>query len=94
MLSNDDHHHYFQASWSELYLCWLEYSEKKDAIFCFPCYLLVDKLLIVMVNAFIKKEFNNLKKVNSEKNCPLLNFIGNKPDSPILCGFVVKTTIY
>jgi hypothetical protein len=55
---------------------------------------LVDKLLIVMVNAFIKKEFNNLKKVNSEKNCPLLNFIGNKPDSPILCGFVVKTTIY
>jgi hypothetical protein len=52
---------------------------------------LVDRLLIVMVNAFIKKEFNTLKKVNSEeKNCPLLNYIGNKQTSQSCVGLLSR----
>ncbi|XP_072094209.1 uncharacterized protein [Arachis hypogaea] len=63
--SDTSHRRRFQGSWFELYPSWLEYSIKDDTV----------------QNAFTENDFRNWKKVNSEKDCPLLNHIGKGPNS-------------
>ncbi|XP_052117551.1 uncharacterized protein LOC127747554 [Arachis duranensis] len=78
----DKSHRHFQASWFKLFPSWLEYSIEDDAIYCFPCFLFAKKPSInTGSNAFIENGFRNWKKVNSGKECALLNHIGKGPNS-------------
>ncbi|XLV01318.1 hypothetical protein S245_015655, partial [Arachis hypogaea] len=53
-----------------------------DAIYCFPCFLFAKEPSInTGSNAFIENGFRNWKKVNSGKECALLNHIGKGPNS-------------
>ncbi|XP_016195592.1 zinc finger MYM-type protein 1-like [Arachis ipaensis] len=80
--SSDKSHRRFQASWFKLFPSWLEYSIEDDAIYCFPCFLFAKEPSInTGSNAFIENGFRNWKKVNSEKECALLNHIGKGPNS-------------
>ncbi|KAL1349338.1 hypothetical protein AAHE18_07G149900 [Arachis hypogaea] len=80
--SGDKSHRRFQASWFKLFPSWLEYSIEDDAIYCFPCFLFAKEPSInTGSNAFIENGFRNWKKVNSEKECALLNHIGKGPNS-------------
>ncbi|KAL1309523.1 hypothetical protein AAHE18_17G184000 [Arachis hypogaea] len=80
--SDTSHPRRFQASWFELYPSWLEYSIEDDAVYCLPCYIFAMKSSInTGSNAFIENGFRNWKKVNSGKDCPLLNHIGKGPNS-------------
>nr|GFC37704.1 hypothetical protein [Tanacetum cinerariifolium] len=55
----------------------LKYSDKKDAAFCFPCYLFGRKPIgKVGSDTFTAKGFNNWKKVNSGKDCPFVSHKG------------------
>lgn len=59
----------FQAAWFNNFW-WLEYSEKNDAAFCFPCYLFNKKPIgRVGSDRFTVAGFNKWKKVNSGKDC-------------------------
>ncbi|XP_057734603.1 uncharacterized protein LOC130950059 [Arachis stenosperma] len=80
--SDTSHRRRFQASWFELYPSWLEYSIEDDAVYCLPCYLFaMESSINTDSNAFIENGFRNWKKVNSGKDCPLLNHIGKGPNS-------------
>ncbi|XP_057760503.1 uncharacterized protein LOC130980872 [Arachis stenosperma] len=80
--SGDKSHRRFQASWFKLFPSWLEYSIEDDAIYCFPCFLFAKEPSInTGSNAFIENGFRNWKKVNSGKECALLNHIGKGPNS-------------
>ncbi|QHN98903.1 Zinc finger MYM-type protein [Arachis hypogaea] len=80
--SGDKSHRRFQASWFKLFPSWLEYSIEDDAIYCFPCFLFAKEPSInTSSNAFIENGFRNWKKVNSRKECALLNHIGKGPNS-------------
>ncbi|XP_072078121.1 uncharacterized protein [Arachis hypogaea] len=80
--SGDKSHRRFQASWFKLFPSWLEYSIEDDAIYCFPCFLFAKEPSInTGSNTFIENGFRNWKKVNSEKECALLNHIGKGPNS-------------
>ncbi|XP_025702547.1 uncharacterized protein [Arachis hypogaea] len=77
--SGDKSHRRFQASWFKLFSSWLEYSIEDDAIYCFPCFLFAKEPSInTGSNAFIENGFRNWKKVNSGKECALLNHIGKE----------------
>nr|GEX80092.1 hypothetical protein [Tanacetum cinerariifolium] len=61
---------------------WLEYSDEKDAAFCFPCYLFGRKHIgRAGSDTFIAKGFNNWRKVNSGTACPFVNQEGKAPTS-------------
>ncbi|QHO07770.1 Zinc finger MYM-type protein [Arachis hypogaea] len=80
--SGDKSHRRFQASWFKLFPSWLEYSIEDDAIYCFSCFLFAKEPSInTGSNAFIENGFRNWKKVNSGKECALLNHIGKGPNS-------------
>ncbi|XP_016200311.1 uncharacterized protein LOC107641330 [Arachis ipaensis] len=80
--SGDKSHRRFQASWFKLFPSLLEYSIEDDAIYCFPCFLFAKEPSInTGSNAFIENGFRNWKKVNSKKECALLNHIGKDPNS-------------
>ncbi|QHN95323.1 Zinc finger MYM-type protein [Arachis hypogaea] len=80
--SGDKSHRRFQDSWFKLFPSWLEYSIEDDAIYCFPCFLFAKEPSInTGSNAFIENGFRNWKKVNSGKECALLNHIGKGPNS-------------
>lgn len=72
----EDHPRRFQARWFKTF-SWLEYSQEKDAAFCFPCYLFSKKL-----SPFTSKEFRNWGKVNNGKDCVFLSHVGKGPNSP------------
>ena len=72
----DNHLRSFQSTWFQKFP-WIEYSPTKDAVFCFPCFLFTKKSF----GCFTHVGFKNWKKVNSGKDCPFLNHMGNKPDS-------------
>ncbi|XP_057760180.1 uncharacterized protein LOC130980528 [Arachis stenosperma] len=81
-MSDTSHRRRFQASWFELYPSWLEYSIEDDAVYYLPCYLFaMESSINTYSNAFIENDFRNWKKVNSRKDCPLLNHIGKGPNS-------------
>jgi hypothetical protein len=78
-----NHRRRFQASWFQTYSTWLEYSESKDAIFCYPCYIFAKKSTgRPGSDAFTVKGFKNWKNVNVGMNCPLLGHVGTDPNSP------------
>ncbi|GKC19971.1 zinc finger MYM-type protein 1-like protein [Tanacetum coccineum] len=71
----------FQATWFKRFW-WLEYSDKTDSAFCFPCYLFGRKPIgRVGSDTFIVKGFNRWRKVNSGKECPFVNHEGMTPSS-------------
>ncbi|GJX34344.1 zinc finger MYM-type protein 1-like protein [Tanacetum coccineum] len=75
------HKRRFQAAWFRRFW-WLEYSDKKDAAFCFPCYLFVRKPIgRAGSDTFTAKGFNNWRKVNSGTACPFVNHEGKTPAS-------------
>ncbi|XP_015956072.1 uncharacterized protein LOC107480442 [Arachis duranensis] len=80
--SGDKSHCRFQASWFKLFPSWLEYSIEDDAIYYFLCFLFAKEPSInTGSNAFIENGFRNWKKVNSGKECALLNHIGKGSNS-------------
>ncbi|XP_057734118.1 uncharacterized protein LOC130949408 [Arachis stenosperma] len=82
LFSGDKSHRRFQASWFKLFPSWLEYSIEDDAIYCFLCFLFAKEPSInTGSNTFIENGFRNWKKVNSGKECALLNHIGKGPNS-------------
>ncbi|GKB03222.1 zinc finger MYM-type protein 1-like protein [Tanacetum coccineum] len=71
----------FQAAWFKRFW-WLEYSNKTDSAFCFPCYLFGRKPIgRVGSDTFTVKGFNRWRKVNSGKECPFVNHEGMTPSS-------------
>ncbi|GJV80707.1 putative ribonuclease H-like domain-containing protein [Tanacetum coccineum] len=75
------HKRSFQAAWFKRFW-WLEYSDKKDAAFCFPCYLFGRKPIgRVGSDTFITKGFNSWRKVNGGKGCPFVTHEGTTPAS-------------
>ncbi|GKD62283.1 putative reverse transcriptase domain-containing protein, partial [Tanacetum coccineum] len=71
----------FQAAWFKRFW-WLEYSDKTDSAFCFPCYLFGRKPIgRVGSDTFTVKGFNRWRKVNSGKECPFVNHEGMTPSS-------------
>ena len=71
----------FQASWFKLFPEWLEYSPRKDAAFCLPCYLFNKSSRCVGLEAFTIEGFRKWKKVNDGENCAFLSHIGKDPNS-------------
>ncbi|GKA98586.1 zinc finger MYM-type protein 1-like protein, partial [Tanacetum coccineum] len=70
------HKHNFQAAWFKRFW-WLEYSDKNDSTFCFPCYLFGRKPIgRVGSDTFTVKGFTRRRKVNSGKECPFINHEG------------------
>ena len=77
----DGHMRSFQEAWFTKFW-WLEYFEKNDVVFCFPCYLFNKKPIgRVGSDTFTVKGFNKWKKVNSEKDCAFVNHEGKTPAS-------------
>ncbi|GJS53050.1 zinc finger MYM-type protein 1-like protein [Tanacetum coccineum] len=75
------HKRRFQAAWFRRFW-WLEYSDKKDAAFCFSCYLFGRKPIgRVGSDTFTAKGFNNWRKVNSGTTCLFVNHEGKTPAS-------------
>ncbi|GKA41484.1 zinc finger MYM-type protein 1-like protein [Tanacetum coccineum] len=75
------HKRRFQATWFRRFLR-LEYSDKKDVAFCFPCYLFSRKPIgRAGSDTFTAKGFNNRRKVNSGTTCPFVNHEGKTPAS-------------
>jgi len=70
-----------QPSWFNLFLTWLEYSKKKDAAFCLPCFLFNKLSGHPTQCVFTIDGFKNWKKIRDEKNCAFLNHIGKDPNS-------------
>ncbi|GKE23214.1 zinc finger MYM-type protein 1-like protein, partial [Tanacetum coccineum] len=67
------HKRMFQAAWFRRFW-WLEYSDKKDAAFCFPYYLFGRKPIgRARSDTFTAKGFNNWRKVNSGTACPFMH---------------------
>nr|KAJ0194982.1 hypothetical protein LSAT_V11C700366410 [Lactuca sativa] len=61
---------------------WLEYYEKKDAAFCFPCFLFNKKPIgRVGSDTFTVTGFNKWKKVNWGKDCAFIVHDGKTPTS-------------
>nr|GEW94707.1 hypothetical protein [Tanacetum cinerariifolium] len=72
LLSNSNERS-FQAAWFKRFW-WLEYSDKKDSAFSFPCYLFGRKPIgRVGSDTFTVKGFNIWQKLNSGKECPFVN---------------------
>ncbi|PWA52541.1 hypothetical protein CTI12_AA453750 [Artemisia annua] len=71
------HKRSFQASWFKRF--WLlEYSDKNDAAFCFPCYLFGRKPIgRVGSDTFSLKDFTSWRKVNGGKHCPFVSHEGS-----------------
>ncbi|GKE41562.1 zinc finger MYM-type protein 1-like protein, partial [Tanacetum coccineum] len=70
-----------QAAWFKRFW-WLEYSDTKDAAFCFPCYLFGRKPIgRAGSDTFTAKGFNNWRKVSSGKDCPFVSHEGKTPAS-------------
>lgn len=63
----------FQYTWFEKFP-WLEYSLKKDSIFCFPCFIFENKA--PLHPTFTTDGFNCWKRVNDGPRCPLLIHVG------------------
>ena len=62
----------FQQAWFKNFW-WLEYSEKKDAAFCFPCFLFNKKPIgRAGSETFAVSGFNKWKKVNCGKDCAFI----------------------
>ncbi|XP_062150389.1 uncharacterized protein LOC133859059 [Alnus glutinosa] len=78
---NPNHLRSFQPSWFNLFLTWLEYSKKKDAAFCLPCFLFNKPSGHPTQRVFTIDGFRNWKKVRDGKNCAFLNHIGKDPNS-------------
>ncbi|KAJ9542946.1 hypothetical protein OSB04_029452 [Centaurea solstitialis] len=71
----------FQAAWFKNFW-WLEYSEKNDATFFFPCYLFNKKPIgRAGSDRFIVDGFNKWKKVNCGKECAFVVHEGKTPAS-------------
>ncbi|KAK1378228.1 TTF-type domain-containing protein [Heracleum sosnowskyi] len=68
----------FQYSWFENFR-WLEYSPKKNSVFCFPCFIFQNKA--PLHSALTIDGFNCWKRVNDGIRCPLLTHMGT-PNSP------------
>ncbi|GJY69726.1 zinc finger MYM-type protein 1-like protein, partial [Tanacetum coccineum] len=67
------HKRMFQAAWFRRFW-WSEYSDKKDAAFCFPYYLFGRKPIgRARSDTFTAKGFNNWRKVNSGTACPFMH---------------------
>jgi hypothetical protein len=78
-----NHRRRFQASWYLKHSTWLEYSPKKNAIFCHPYYIFAKKSTCRPgSDAFVVKGFSNWKKVNDKRSCPLMAHVGRGPNSP------------
>jgi hypothetical protein len=79
----ENHHRRFQASWFLKHSTWLEYSPKKNAIFCHPCFIFAKKSIgRPGSDAFVVKCFSNWKKVNNKRSCPLMAHVGRCPNLP------------
>jgi len=78
---NPNHLRLFQPSWFSLFPTWLEYSKKKDAAFCLPCFLFNKPSGHPTQRIFTVDGFKNWKKVRDGKNCAFLNHIGKDPNS-------------
>ncbi|KAL4568265.1 hypothetical protein LXL04_023873 [Taraxacum kok-saghyz] len=77
----NDYMRSFQQVWFKNFW-WLEYSEKKDAAFCFPCYLFNKKPIgKVGSDTFTITGFNKWKKVNCGKDCAFIVHEGKSPSS-------------
>ncbi|XP_052619796.1 uncharacterized protein LOC111889415 [Lactuca sativa] len=71
----------FQQAWVKNFW-WLEYSEKKDVAFCFPCFLFNKKPIgKVGSDTFTVSGFNRWKKVNCGKDCAFIVHEGKTPAS-------------
>ncbi|KAI3715955.1 hypothetical protein L6452_22949 [Arctium lappa] len=71
----------FQAAWFKNFW-WLEYSEKIDAAFCFPCYLFNKKPIgRAGSDRFTVVGFSKWKKVNCGKDCAFVIHEGKTPTS-------------
>ena len=71
----------FQAAWFKNFW-WLEYSEKNDVAFCFPCYLLNKKPIgRDGSDRFTVAGFNKWKKINCGKDCAFVIHEGKTPAS-------------
>jgi hypothetical protein len=54
-----------------------------NAIFCHPCYIFAKKSTgRPGSDAFVVKGFNNWKKVNDKRSCPLMVHVGRVPNTP------------
>ncbi|GJR98591.1 zinc finger MYM-type protein 1-like protein [Tanacetum coccineum] len=75
------HKRSFQATWFKRFW-WLEYSDKNDVAFCFPCYLFGRKPIErVGSDTFTLKGFNSWRKVNGGKHFPFVSHEGKIPAS-------------
>ncbi|PWA61978.1 hypothetical protein CTI12_AA361770 [Artemisia annua] len=71
------HKRSFQAAWFKRFW-WLEYSDKTDAAFFFPCYLFGRKPMgRVGSDTFTLKDFTSWRKVNGGKHCPFVSHEGS-----------------
>jgi hypothetical protein len=71
----------FQPSWYNLFPSWLEYSRKKDAAFCLPCFLFNKPSEHFTQRVFTIDGFRNWKNVRNGKDCAFLSHIGEDPNS-------------
>ncbi|XP_023761427.2 uncharacterized protein LOC111909889 [Lactuca sativa] len=71
----------FQQAWFTKFW-WLEYFEKKDVAFCFPCFLFNKKPIgRVGSDTITVTGFNRWKKVNCGKDCAFIVHEGKTPAS-------------
>jgi ribosomal protein L22 len=77
----ENHLRSFQPSWYNLFPSWLEYSLKKDAAFCLPCFLFNKPSGHFTQRVFTIDGYRNWKKVRNGKDCAFLNHIGKDPNS-------------
>ena len=73
----------FQGSWYEddRFKSWLEYSPKKDAAFCLPCFLFHKPTGHEGQNTFTVNGFKSWKKVRNGENCSFSLHIGKDLNS-------------
>ena len=73
----------FQGSWYEddRFKSWLEYSPKKDAAFCLPCFLFHKPTGHDGQNAFIVNGFKSWKKVRNGESCSFSLHMGKDLNS-------------
>ncbi|GKA09111.1 hypothetical protein Tco_0688442 [Tanacetum coccineum] len=91
------HKRSFQATWFKRFW-WLEYFDKNDAAFSFPCYLFGRKPIgRVGSNTFTLKGFNSWRKVNGGKHCPFVSHDGKTRalahNFPIKCYEDLKSKV-
>ena len=73
----------FQGSWYEddRFKSWLEYSPKKDAAFCLPCFLFHKPIGHDGQNAFTVNGFKSWKKVRNGESCSFSLHMGKDLNS-------------